>query len=309
MFFLSRAFRSKHRQIVNKWRQSTRRLLLESLEDRLVPTLIPNGWLIVSNAGGKSAPPGLYAINPNGPANQAPIPISAPGAFDESVGLAEDSSSGVLYSLDYGAARSDNFSIKVPTGTMLDHALMKVDPISGITSVLSYDNPGTPGQPQENLYGSDAVVFLPGSNGSNDNLYVISQGDGGGNLHLLVNVEDNSYPYDPPTHSVVQIDPNGGSQTPVYNDSYNGFTHSDPPPRTDPSDAAYPTGSNFINGYLDRTKSLDDEEDPSQSNSTPDLTYGYDSLIQNGPQKGFTNDPSSEGPNIGGSSESSVWRS
>src|SRR5579871_4249502 len=210
MFFLSRASRPKSRPVVNQGRQSTRRLLLEALEDRVVPALIPSGWLVLSNAGGGSYPGGLYAINPDPKApNHTPIPISAAGAFDESVGLAEDPSSGVLYSLDYGAGRSDNFSIKVPpsTGTTLartmrDHALMKVDPTSGITSVVSYDSPG-----QENLYGSDAVVFLPGSGGSNGNLYVINQGDGGGNLHLLVNVEDNGYPYDPPTHSVVQIDP------------------------------------------------------------------------------------------------------
>src|SRR5579871_5104646 len=274
MFFLSRASRPKSRPVVNQGRQSTRRLLLEALEDRVVPALIPSGWLVLSNAGGGSYPGGLYAINPDPKApNHTPIPISAAGAFDESVGLAEDPSSGVLYSLDYGAGRSDNFSIKVPpsTGTTLartmrDHALMKVDPTSGITSVVSYDSPG-----QENLYGSDAVVFLPGSGGSNGNLYVINQGDGGGNLHLLVNVEDNGYGYDPPTHSVLQIDPSGGSQMPVYDDG----GHSTAPPNTD---GAYPTGSDFINGYPDRTKSLDsgDKLHPFQGNP-PDIAYGYSS--------------------------------
>jgi len=180
MFFLSRASRPKSRPILNKGRRSTRRLLLESLEDRVVPALIPSGWLVLSNAGGGTLnyPAGLYAMNPNG-SNHTLVPISPNGAFDESVGLAEDPSSGLLYSLDYGAGRSDNFSIKAPTsnGTMRDHAVMEVDPYSGITSVVSYDKPG-----QENLYGSDAVIFLPGSGGSNGNLYVINQGDGGGNL-------------------------------------------------------------------------------------------------------------------------------
>src|SRR5437899_2347536 len=118
MFFASHP---KSRTILNKGLQSTRRLLLESLEDRVVPTLIPDGWLVLSSA---TYPAGLYAVNPNG-TDHTPIPISTPGAFDLSVGLAEDPSSGVLYAADYGPYRSDNFTIKAPAGTMRDHAVMK----------------------------------------------------------------------------------------------------------------------------------------------------------------------------------------
>src|SRR5579871_1056084 len=58
---------------------------------------------------------------------------------------------------------------------------------------------------------------------------------------------------------------------PVYDDG----GHSTAPPNTD---GAYPTGSDFINGYPDRTKSLDsgDKLHPFQGNP-PDIAYGYSS--------------------------------
>jgi hypothetical protein len=251
-------------KILRRARQSSRRLILELLEDRLVPSQIQDGWIVVDATGnGSDRPPGIYAIDPN-TQQIHPIATGTGAGFQIPEGLYEDPSSGMIYAGDEGLVPNlpGRFGaiVPTPTGTMFDHRVIKVDPNTsnpaddtGRVSLVTYDEPNF----GENLYGTDGLVYLNGK------IYVINQGDGGGNLHVLVNPDDLNNPkaYDPPTHSVIQIDPNTGIQTSVYNDG----DHSAPVPRDPgrhPDDAAYPTGSNNLTGYPDNSKSLDAEEDP-----------------------------------------------
>jgi len=118
------------RKILRRARQSSRRLVLESLEDRVVPTQVQDGWIIVAATGdGSDKLPGLYAIDPT---TDQIYPIATGADFHIPGGLYEDPSSGMLYSGDEGLVPNlpGRFSAPVPTptGTMFDHHVIKVDP-------------------------------------------------------------------------------------------------------------------------------------------------------------------------------------
>ncbi|HLJ91770.1 MAG TPA: PKD domain-containing protein, partial [Gemmataceae bacterium] len=280
----------KWQKTVHRPRQSSRLLLLEQLEHRLVLSQIQDGWLIVAAAGSDKMHAGLYAIDPNDPDPMHALhPIATGADFHIPDGLYEDPSSGMLYAGDQGFVPNlpGRFSAPppTPTSTLFDHHVVKLDPNApsdpkdNTGALVTFDDPIY----GENLYGTDGLVYLNGK------VYVINQGDGGGNLHLLVNPDDLNNPqsYDPPTHSVLQIDPNTGIQSSVYNDG----GHSAPVPRDlnrHKHDAAYPTGSDYSRetDNVDLNKSLDDE-DPNGTDNHPDPEYGYGSNVN-----GITNDPS-----------------
>jgi hypothetical protein len=97
-------------------RQSWFRPGVESLEDRVVPSLIPNGWLVVPTfpstiANNPSGVSGLVAVNPTNGSQQ--IAISTGGLFSEPTSVAEDPATGLLYVTDYNAINGKGAVIQV----------------------------------------------------------------------------------------------------------------------------------------------------------------------------------------------------
>ncbi|HLJ95788.1 MAG TPA: hypothetical protein VKU02_21610, partial [Gemmataceae bacterium] len=125
-----RILRVRGQKSVHRVRQLGRRLLLEPLEDRMVPSQIQDGWLVVSATGtGANRPAGLYAIDPIA---DMVHPIATGADFHIPEGVYEDPSSGMLYAADQGLVPNlpGRFSAPppTPTSTLFDHHVVKVDP-------------------------------------------------------------------------------------------------------------------------------------------------------------------------------------
>jgi len=180
----------------------SRLLLLERLEDRVVPTQLGDGWIVFSNYQtdiNQHYLSGIYAVDPSGNKYTISNNSGHGGYFAVPGGLFENPTTGMLYVPDEGLL---NGRAIIPyTGSLIqvDPNTAVSDDNSGIQTRISYNS---------NLWGTDGVVYINGA------IYVIDQGDGGGNLHLLPN-PNNSSVFDAPSHDLVKIDLNTGSQTQI----------------------------------------------------------------------------------------------
>ena len=184
-------------------------LELERLEDRLVPT----NTILFTNIGTSDTDTsnGVWQLSPDGTLaevvqnldpNQGSKPIYVP------TGLCQDAN-GTIYFSDLGKRRAD--------GSVVGYSGQAFKYANAVLTLLAGD-----------LYGANGISF------ANNQVYVIDQGDGGGNLH------SNTYSVpDPVVHDIRRIDPVSHSETLIYHgdttadsNGYDG-TH-------DPSLEAYP---------------------------------------------------------------------
>jgi hypothetical protein len=173
----ARPGRAKHREAPRC------RLVLERLEDRLVPS-IPNGTILVATAPSpyastnqSSFPTGLLAVNP---ATGAETALSTGGLFSLPT-YSTEAPNGQLYMSDLTA---------FGTG-----AIFQVEPDSGRQSLVAKGG---------FINGPNVLVFLNGF------LYVADEGDASGSIHNLVKV-------DPSTgqQTLITTGSNGGFRVPT----------------------------------------------------------------------------------------------
>jgi hypothetical protein len=180
------AFLKARRTPPQRGRQSSRRLLLEYLEDRLVPS-IPDGTVLVctgpspfSSQDQSSYPIGIIGVDP-GTGTQFPVSI-------------DSSQDGNLFTLP-------TYAIEGPDGQLYitdlqafgTGAIIRVDPNTGQQFLV------TKGQ---YINGPNTLAWVNGF------LYVANEADGSGTVH-----------------TIVQVDPNSGAQVLITDgNSGSGFT-------------------------------------------------------------------------------------
>jgi hypothetical protein len=174
---------------------------LEILEDRVLPS-ISDGWIVGATIHefdqNPNATTGLVAVDPS---TGAQTILSQGQYFNVPSDVFEDPATGMLYVSDVGQvdttgipATNPNYGFPIPyTGDVIE-VDPNGDPNSNQTRV-AYNSPDY----GEYLYGTVSVVVV------NNLIYVINQGDGGGNLTTI--------PGNPVVHDLVQIDPTTGIQT------------------------------------------------------------------------------------------------
>ena len=175
---------------------------LEVLEDRVLPS-IPDGWILAATFhtefdNNASAPPSIVAVDPSTGAQRI---ISQGQYFQQPADLFEDLTTGMLYVADLGQVDSTgtsqtnpNYGFPVPYTGEVIAVDPNADPSSNQTRI-AYNAP----EYGQYLYGTLSVVFI------NNLIYVIDQGDGGGNLTTI--------PGNAVVHDLIQIDPTTAIQT------------------------------------------------------------------------------------------------